>query len=115
MDWLYLSCATLDAPQFLGSEPTDRATWLCLLRFCVGQENSGRVVDCQAWTDRRWQQIAGVTKAETERTCDLWTWKGKDLIVWGYPQAQEDRTKANRRLGKKGAKARWKPPGTGGA
>jgi len=123
MEYIYLACAVVDSPQFLGSEPCDRATWLCLIRFCVGQENSGKMPDCREWSDRRWQQIAAVTKAEVERPCDLWRWEGKSLVVWGYPKAQEELHQKRRKYGKAGAKTRWngnglnypKPPSRGGS
>ena len=102
MNWLNLNIQTLDSENFLGSEPVDRATWLCLLRYCIGQENGGIIADCREWGDRKWQQLIRVTKKEAVRECDLWSWEGRDLIVWGYPvekeeeiQLKRDRAKTN--------------------
>lgn len=107
MHWINISCASIDAPEFMGSEPIDRATWLCLLRYCVGMENSGRIVACRDWPDRQWQQTAGVTKAEIERGSKLWEWEGKNLIVWAYPIEQQRAQEAKRKGGRKGAKLKY--------
>jgi hypothetical protein len=100
MNWLNLNIQTLDSENFLGSEPVDRATWLCLLRYCIGQENGGIIVDCSDWGDRKWQQLVRVTKKEAMRQCDLWAWEGNDLIVWGYPVEKEDEVQQKRERAK---------------
>jgi hypothetical protein len=85
MNWLNIETTTLDSEAFVGSDPTARATWLCLLRFCAGQENGGKITACKSWPDRKWQQLARVTKAEVEAVSALWSWDGEDLTVWSYP------------------------------
>lgn len=100
MNWLNLSTQTLDSENFLGSDPVGRATWLCLLRYCIGQENGGIITACDAWADRKWQQLVRVTKEEVMQTCDLWSWDGDRLIVWGYPKEKEDEIQHLRHLGK---------------
>lgn len=100
MNWLNLNIQTLDSENFLGSEPIDRATWLCLLRYSIGQENSGIIADCREWGDRKWQQLVRVTKKEAMRQCDLWAWDGNDLIVWGYPVEKEDEIQQKRERAK---------------
>ncbi|MBU6170571.1 MAG: hypothetical protein KGQ87_03640 [Verrucomicrobia bacterium] len=100
MNWLNLSTQTLDSENFLGSDPVGRATWLCLLRYCIGQENGGIITACDAWADRKWQQLVRVTKEEVMQTCDLWSWEGDRLIVWGYPKEKEDEIQHLRHLGK---------------
>ena len=100
MNWLNLNTQTLDSENFLGSDPTERATWLCLLRYCIGQENGGIITACDAWADRKWQQLVRVTKEEVMQTCDLWSWDGDRLIVWGYPKEKEDEIQHLRHLGK---------------
>jgi hypothetical protein len=102
MQWLNLNSETLDSEEFVGSEPVDRATWLCLLRYCAGQENGGRIRDCKAWADRKWQQLCRVTKTEIERASKLWKWKGDDLIVFAYPSDQEAVILAKREGGRVG-------------
>ena len=104
MDWINLHTSTLDSAEFIGADPTCRATWLCLLRYCCGQENGGRVVDCASWSDRRWQQLARVTKREVTTASDLWTWDGNDLVVWEYPTEKEEEVARNRENGRLGGR-----------
>lgn len=106
MNWLNLNVQTLDSEHFLGSDPVDRATWLCLLRYCIGQENSGVIADCKEWTDRKWQQLVRVTKEEADRRCELWKWEGGTLTVWGYPVDKEDEVQRKRDAGRLGGKAK---------
>jgi hypothetical protein len=70
MIWLNLNVATLDSEEFVGSDPVERATWLCLLRYCVGQENGGRIAGCKKWKDSHWQQLCRVTLREIFRELD---------------------------------------------
>lgn len=100
MNWLNLNIQTLDSENFVGSDPVDRSTWLCLLRYCIGQENSGVIVNCGEWADRKWQQLVRVTKKEAERKCDLWSWDGETLIVWGYPDDKQDEIQMKRERAK---------------
>lgn len=104
MEWLNLHTSTLDSPQFVGAEPAERATWLCLLRYCVGQENGGRIALCRGWNDRRWQQLCRVMKREVIGPSDLWEWDGDDLVVWAYPVNKEEEVKRNRSNGAKGGR-----------
>ena len=99
MDWINLHTSFLDSPEFIGAEPVDRATWVCLLRYCVGQENGGRIVNCKAWGDRKWQQLIRVTLEEVRRTADLWAWDGDDLVVTNYPVEREEEIQAKRLAG----------------
>lgn len=108
MEWLNLHTSTLDAPEFVGAEPHERATWLCLLRFCIGQENGGRIEGAKLWADRRWQQLCRVTKREVSMTSELWTWEEDNLVVWAYPLDKEEEVKRNRTNGLKGGR----PPGS---
>jgi hypothetical protein len=101
MDWLNLHTSTLDSPEFVGSSPVERSTWLCLLRFCIGQENSGRIVGGRTWKDRQWQQLARVTLREVSVSCGLWKWDGDDLIVGFYPGEKENEVKTRREVARK--------------
>jgi len=102
MNWLNLSIQTLDSENFLGSDPTQRATWLCLLRYCIGQENGGTITACAGWADRKWQQLVRVTRDEVQSACDLWQWDGETLVVWGYPIEKEQEVQRNRESGARG-------------
>ncbi len=106
MDWINLHTSTLDSVEFLGSEPVDRATWLCLLRYCCGQENGGIIREAADWGDRRWQQLCRVMLLEVKRDCALWTWFGRDLHVHAYPRDKEREVQSNRIAGRQGGLAR---------
>lgn len=115
MEWLNLHSSVLDSPEFVGEEPVNQATWIKLQRFCIGQENGGRIEACRAWKDRKWQQLVRVTKREVETESELWAWDGDDLIVSFYPVDKETEVQTNRLNGKKGGRPKKetqpKPPG----
>jgi hypothetical protein len=105
MDWLNLHLpTTLRSPAFIGSDPVDRATWLCLLAYSAAQENSGIIHNCRDWKDRRWQQLAAVTREEVRRQSDLWTWHGNDLHVTHYPIEKEQEVQQKREIAKTNGK-----------
>jgi hypothetical protein len=81
MNWINISTLTIGSEEFVGSDPTERATWLCLLGYCCAQENGGIIKDCLQWKDRKWQQLVRVTAKEVSGPCSLWRWEGPDLIV----------------------------------
>jgi hypothetical protein len=100
MNWLNLNITVLDSEEFLGAEPIQRATWLCLLRYCIGQENGGRIKGAKSWTDRKWQQVVRVTGEEAAASCELWTWEGEDLVVAFYPNEKETEVRQKRETAK---------------
>lgn len=106
MDWLNLHASRLDSAEFIGSDTKERGVWLSLLRFCIGQENGGRIADCRAWKDRQWQQVARVTLREVRHECRLYLWDGDDLMVWGYPIEKQEQVQRNRVNGTKGGQAK---------
>lgn len=109
MQYVNLSISILSSAEFVGSEPIDRATWLCLLRYCVIHENSGVIEACAEWADRKWQQLACVTRDEVMgRECQLWSLEGTNIVVFGYPIEQQKATIELRKRGQKAAKNRWK-------
>ena len=108
MNWINIQTATLRSPQFIGSDPTARGTWLAVLGYCYEQENGGKICGCIDWKDRQWQQICGVTRDEIDGSALLMEWQGNDLCVWSYPIETEDELKAKRAAGSKGGKARTK-------
>jgi hypothetical protein len=89
MNWINLNVTVLDSEEFLGADPTERGTWLCLMRYCCGQENGGKIEGAKAWKDRKWQQVVRVTLKEVQASCDLWRWEGDDLIIGFYPEEKE--------------------------
>lgn len=113
MDWLNIHVSTLDSEAFVGAEPVDRATWLCLMRFCCGQENGGVIPQAREWSDRKWQQVCRVTLEEVVRECALWSWtEDGSLRVNFYPEEKEREVKTKRVAGKETARKRWDTPTT---
>jgi hypothetical protein len=109
MDWLNLHTSTLDGPEVLGSDPVQRATWLMLLRYCIGQENSGMIIGAASWGDRKWQQLVRVTKREVSASSDLWEWNDGDLAVWGYPIEKEREIVSKRETAKLNGRSGGRP------
>jgi hypothetical protein len=106
MIYLNLKTSTLRAPEYIGSEPTQRGTWLNLMCYCCEQENGGVIDGCAGWKDRQWQQTAGVTLAEVREDCDLWKWDGEALVVTFYPSDKEAEVRGKREAGKRGGSAK---------
>lgn len=104
MDWLNLHSSVLDSAEFVGSDPVARATWLCLLRYCTGQENAGRIEGGATWGDRKWQQLCRVTKREIHAPSELWSIECEDVVVKFYPIEKEDEVKRNRKNGSRGGR-----------
>jgi hypothetical protein len=102
MKWLNIELSKLRAPEYIGSDPTHRATWWNLLGYCVEQENGGRIVGCLGFKSRMWEQSCGVTKDEVLSDSMLWKWEGQDLIIWEYPLAKESEVIAKREFGRLG-------------
>jgi len=118
VNWLNLEMAFLDAAAVAGAETLDVGVWLRLMKYCGKVENGGRITGARLWTDCGWIRVVGVTAEEIRRESPgLWNFDGDDLIVEGYPAAQEEKVKANRRNGKLGgrpsspAKPHGKPHG----
>lgn len=96
MNWLNIRTEHLRKPEFIGSDPTDRATWLCVFGYCSEQENAGRIVGARQWKCRQWQQTCGVMLKEILNASRLLTWDGDDLLVWNYPVEKEQVVRAKR-------------------
>ncbi len=105
MDWLNLHISTIDSPEATLCDPVRRATWIWLLRFCIGQENGGRIEGCGAWGDTTWQQMAKVRLREVRAKSTLWHWDGDALVVNFYPSEKEAEVQAKRTGGAYGGKA----------
>lgn len=106
MNWLNIEIRLMRSPEYIGSEPIERATWLNLLAYCAEQENGGQIHGCASWKDRQWQQTCGVTAAEVRVDSALWHWEGDELIVWNYPIDKQAEVQAKREAGAKGGKSK---------
>jgi hypothetical protein len=109
MEYLNLPAWVLDSPEFVGADQVERGTWLCLLRFCIGQENSGVIGECAKWKDRQWQQLCRVTLREVRRKSRLFRWEEESLRVFYYPQEAEDVVKAKRLVAQANGKLGGRP------
>lgn len=109
MEWLNLHTSVLDSSAFIGSEPSARATWLCLLRYCIGQENGGKITGARTWGDRKWQQLVRVTLKEVQAESDLWTWDADSITVYMYPSDKEDEVRTRRENARKNGMAGGRP------
>lgn len=98
MIYLNLHLPSLRSPEFVGSEPLERATWVCLIAYCCEQENGGIIKGAAKWTDRQWQQTCGVLLSEVQFSKTMITMEGDDVSVLFYPLEQEIFTKKKREI-----------------
>jgi hypothetical protein len=109
MEYLNLPAWVLDSAEFVGADQVERGTWLCLLRYCIGQENGGVIQDCANWKDRQWQQLCRVTLREVRRKSRLFRWEGNLLRVFYYPVEWEAVVKAKRLVAQQNGKMGGRP------
>ena len=110
MNWLNINTDTLRTTEFLGQEPRERGTWLCLIGWCCTQENGGIIEGAKLWKDRMWQQLCGVTKSEVETKSFLFGFEGNNLVVNYYPDDAETKVKTLRENGRKGGRPKKRVP-----
>ena len=104
MNYLNIHTDFLRSETYLGSEPIERATWLNLMSWCATQENGGVIENAESWTDRKWQQLCGITLSEVETISLLYGFEDGNLVVSNYPVDKEAEVKAKRKAGKKGGR-----------
>lgn len=114
MNWINLHTDTLRSETYLGAEPVERATWLNLIGWCCTQENGGIIPGAAEWSDRKFQQLCGVTKSESSIDSKLYHFTAAgDLVVNLYPAEKETEVRAKRDAartnGKRGGRPK-KPP-----
>lgn len=110
MNYLNLEVAILHAPEYIGSSPRQRATWLNVMLWCVQQENAGVIQDGADWPSRRWQQTCGVTAREVLSAPDLLTVSEKNVLVWGYPIEKEREVQSKRTTARLNGLSGGRPP-----
>jgi hypothetical protein len=113
MEWFKLEARLIRSEAYIDAEPVQRATWLNLMVFCITQENGGRLESCRDWKDRKWQQLAGVTREEVHDSCLLFHWDPDDpdtLIIPAYPLDKEAQVKEARANGARGGRPPKNPP-----
>jgi hypothetical protein len=108
--WINLETSMLRAPEFIGSNPVKRATWLCVRGYCCEMENGGRLLAAATWGGRQCQQACGATAREVRSADKLICTEGTDAVVWGYPADRENEVRRLRGETKRGAAAGWRPP-----
>jgi hypothetical protein len=116
VDWINLHIpSVIRSPEFIGSSPAERGTWVCVLAYACEIECGGRLVGAAGWKDRQWQQACGVTMREVRAAGRLLQVDGLDVMVNGYPIAKEREVVAKRGAGAQGAMSKWQtpPPGQG--
>ncbi|MCC6414605.1 MAG: hypothetical protein IT582_01675 [Opitutaceae bacterium] len=75
----------LRAPEYIGSDPIERATWLNLIAYCCEQENGGVIAGAALWKDRQWLFACGSTRRQIQRAGNLLRWDGNNLVVLLFP------------------------------
>lgn len=109
MNYLNIPTEVFRAEEFIDAEPVERATWIALMGWCASQENGGVISDCRGWSDRKWQQLAGVTKDEAWLSCGLYSFDGDDIVLRFYPKEQEEAVRIKREVGKRGGRPPKRP------
>lgn len=85
MEYINIPLYVIRSNEYIGADPTQRATWLSLVAWSCDQENMGRIAGARSWGDRRWMQSCGVMASEVAESCGLYHWDGDDLVISFYP------------------------------
>lgn len=85
MEYINIPLYVIRSNEYIGADPTQRATWLSLIAWSCDQENMGRIAGARSWGDRRWMQSCGVMASEVAESCGLFRWDRDDLVISFYP------------------------------
>lgn len=85
MEYINIPLYVIRSNEYIGADPTQRATWLSLVAWSCDQENMGRIAGARSWGDRRWMQSCGVMASEVAESCGLYRWEEDDLVISFYP------------------------------
>lgn len=110
MDWINVKCPTLRSAEFIGADLQAKGTWLCVMGYCVEQENAGCIAGAANWEDRQWALACGVTADDVKQAYPLITQNGDDILVLAYPSEQESEVKAKRKAARSTNAKRYAPP-----
>lgn len=108
MDFIWLKTSFLRSAEFLNADKDAKGTWICVMGYCVEQENHGRIVGGETWEDRQWQRAAGIDADDIKQGFPLLKIENGDVIVAGYPDDKQTEVEAKRISGIRGANSRWK-------
>lgn len=70
MEYINIPLYVIRSNEYIGADPTQRATWLSLIAWSCDQENMGRIAGARSWGDRRWMQSCGVMASEVAARVD---------------------------------------------
>ena len=98
MNYLNIHTDFLRSEAYLGAEPIERATWLNLMAWCASQENGGVIENAESWTDRKWQQLCGITLDEVKTISSLYGFKDGSLMVSSSAEILEDSLKFDNKM-----------------
>lgn len=113
MDWLNLHIpSALRSPEFLGSSPTERGVWLCVLAYAATIECGGRIPGAATWKDRQWQQSCGVTLREVRAASKLLHFDADGVVVVFYPADKEAEVKEKREIARRNGRLGGRPQKT---
>jgi hypothetical protein len=106
MDWINLHTPRLCSDAFIEAPAAALGTWLRVLKYCVEQENSGRIVGAESWSARKWLQVCAVSRREVLAASPLLVAENGDIVVLDYPLDRQSRAQTNRVNGGRGGQAR---------
>jgi hypothetical protein len=107
VEYLNLHASVLDNEILATADDGPRSTWLHLMRFCIGQENGGRIAGAKDWSERKWLLTCRILPVATQAVTALWTWEGPDLVLWGYPMEKQREVRAKRKAARDTNRKRW--------
>lgn len=107
MNYLNIHIPIMGEEEFSGATHEQVGIWLRLATYCAHQENGGKILRCEKWSERQWMTTCGVEKDAIMRDSPLWKWDIGAVIVRHYPLAQEREVARKREAGRRTAKLRW--------
>jgi hypothetical protein len=107
VEFINLHTSVLDNEILATADDGPRSTWLHLLRYCIGQENGGRIEGAAKWPERKWLLLCRVAQSATQVATELWSWDDDTLVLWGYPLDKQKEVRAKRKAAQATNRKRW--------